>query len=126
MKKLLILLLFSIVFSSHAQELPEITPLSPEASAFKKYGDTPINMFVGAPDINIPIHTVQTRGLTVPISLTYDATGILVNQVSTTVGLGWNLNFGGMISRKVNGLPDQSPGNNYTKIELTNEKFFTS
>jgi hypothetical protein len=87
------------------EDLVKIPP-SPEASAFAKYGNTPANLFTGTPSISVPIASVKGRSLEVPISLNYDASGIKVEQIATWVGLGWNMNVGGMITRQVNGLPD--------------------
>ncbi len=85
-------------------------PNSPEASAFIQYGTTPISMYTGRPDISIPIHRIQGRELSLPISLSYDASGVKVSQIATNVGLGWNLNAGGVVSRQVNGLADEVGG----------------
>ena len=79
---------------------------TPEAAAFAKYGDVDVNMYTGTPNISVPIYTHKGRELDLPISLSYDASGIKVNQLPGTVGLGWSLNVGGRISRMVNGLPD--------------------
>lgn len=92
------------------------TPNSPEAQAFTKYGNTPVNMYTGAPNIQIPIYTHKGRELDLPISLTYDASGIKVDQLATQVGLGWNLNVGGRISRIVNGFPDDFYSGAHTNI----------
>ncbi len=102
-------------FMVHGQELPEIIPQSPEAAAFTKYkGD--LNLFEGKPTINIPIHTLQAGSISLPVSLSYNA-GVKVNQVASDVGLGWNLNMGGVVSRTVNGLPDSEVnGSTYTKV----------
>lgn len=81
-------------------------PNSPEAQAFTKYGDGEVNMFSGTPQIAIPLHTIEGRESNIPVSLTYDASGVRVEQKATWVGLSWNLNVGGRISRIVNGLPD--------------------
>ncbi|GEP49847.1 hypothetical protein FNO01nite_05190 [Flavobacterium noncentrifugens] len=81
-------------------------PLSPEAAAFEKYGEAPVNMYSGTPDISVPLHTIEGRELSLPISLNYDATGVKVTQISTNVGLGWSINLGGRISRITNGKPD--------------------
>ncbi len=89
-------------------------PNTPEAQAFEKYGNTSVSMYTGAPNISVPIYTIAGRELNVPMSLTYDATGVKVNQMATQVGLSWNLHVGGRISRTVNGLLDDyinsSPG----------------
>lgn len=88
-------------------------PKSPEADAFEKYGNTQVNLYTGTPEINIPLHTLKGRELEVPMSLTYDATGIKVSQIATNVGLGWSLNFGGRISRIASGKPDDILGGTY-------------
>jgi len=90
-------------------------PNSPEAQAFTKYGNTSVNMYTGTPNIAVPIYTFKGRELDLPISLTYDASGIKVDQLATNVGLGWNLNVGGRISRLVNGYPDDFHNTGYTQ-----------
>ncbi len=87
------------------EDLVKIPP-SPEAQAFAKYGNTQVNLHSGTPDISIPLYTVQGREFSVPITLTYDASGIKVDQMATWAGLGWHLTVGGMITRQVRGKPD--------------------
>lgn len=81
-------------------------PNSPEAQAFARYGNTPVNLYTGSPDVNLPIHTLQGRELSLPISLSYDASGLKVEQIATSAGLGWNFNAGGMVTRNVRAFPD--------------------
>lgn len=115
MKKLLYaLLLFSLTsvaqtlpgdFLNADSRIPDI-PQSPEVAAFEKYGSLPVNLYTGSPSIAIPVYTLQGHEMNFPISLTYDASGIKVDQIATNVGLGWNLNFGGVVSRNVQGQAD--------------------
>jgi hypothetical protein len=95
-------------------------PSTPEAEAFKKYGNNSVNMYTGTPNIEIPIYTYQGRELDLPIRLTYDASGIQVTQIATNVGLGWNLNVGGRITRIVNGLPDDHVSGSENYLTLYN------
>ncbi|MBN3584908.1 RHS repeat protein [Algoriphagus aestuarii] len=81
-------------------------PKSPEAFAFQRYGNGSVSYFNGTPDVAIPIGELTGRDISLPVTLTYDASGIKVDQVASEVGLGWNLKVGGMIVRQVNGLPD--------------------
>ncbi len=95
------------VFNATAEISRMITiPNSPEAAAFTKYGNTSVSMFTGTPNIQVPIYVIEGRELSLPINLSYDATGVKVEQLATQVGLGWNLNVGGRISRVINGQPD--------------------
>ena len=86
----------------------DILPPSPNAAAFTKYVDFPVNTSTGLPNINIPLGTLQGRGINVPVSLDYHAGGIKVDEVASIVGLGWSLDAGGVVSRTVQGLPDES------------------
>lgn len=82
------------------------TPQTPEAAAFARFGDVGVSMYSGTPNVAVPMYTHQGREMNLPISLSYDASGVKVNQRPTLTGLGWNLQVGGRISRQVNGLPD--------------------
>lgn len=87
---------------------------TPEAMAFNLYGKTPVDFSSGVPNVSIPLHSINTKsGLTIPIDISYHASGIKVSDVSGIVGLGWNLNYGGSISVKVNGYPDKNAFNIY-------------
>ncbi len=90
--------------------MPDVVPLSPEAKGIGKFGDIPVSNYTGSPDISIPIYTVKTGKLTLPITLKYHATGIEVSQEASWVGLGWNLIAGGRISYIPVGGNDQEAG----------------
>lgn len=82
-------------------EFPPYTPKSPTAYAFAKYVDYPVSHYTGIPNISIPLYDITVGSLNIPISLSYHASGITANQEATRVGLGWNLNAGGVISRTI-------------------------
>lgn len=84
-----------------------VTAPSPNAAALGEYADVPVSLYTGTPNISIPIHTFQGKHLSVPISLSYHASGIKVDEIASNVGLGWALNAGGVITRTVYGLPDE-------------------
>ncbi|MFT3793300.1 RHS repeat domain-containing protein [Flavobacterium sp.] len=122
MKKIFILLMILLAFTPNAFGQPPSGvatfqygseamahlkfPQSPEATAFQKYGSIPVTLHTGTPNISVPLPSIKGRELDIPISIGYDATGVKVDQLATFVGLNWNLNFGGRITRIVNGQPD--------------------
>ena len=67
---------------------------SPNASALEKYIEFPVATYTGIPEISIPIHQINLKGLTIPIELLYHASGIKVDEVSSDIGIGWSLNPG--------------------------------
>ncbi|OQC18470.1 MAG: hypothetical protein BWX72_00009 [Firmicutes bacterium ADurb.Bin080] len=84
-------------------------PPSPGVADLGQYGNTPVNNSTGIPEITIPIYTLVQDELSLPISLSYNANGIRVTDVSSEVGLKWTLNTGGVVSRDVRGLADDKP-----------------
>ncbi len=107
MKKLFIAVFFFTRFLGDAQSLPEITPPSPTAYQLTKYGDIPINESTGIANITVPLYNFSAGSLSLPISLSYSTSGIKVDQVASWVGMGWNLNAGGVITRTVKGVADE-------------------
>lgn len=84
-------------------------PPSPTASAIMRYANTPVNMYTGVPDISQSIYNLSARGgMSIPITLSYHAAGIKVQDVASNVGLGWSLSTTCLITRIVRGLPDES------------------
>ncbi len=95
-------------------------PPSPTAYELGKYGQIPVGLFTGAPNVNIPLYSYRTNNLSVPISLRYNSNGIKVDQMATWVGLGWSLQAGGVITRIIRDLPDELySGPDIPKTEIT-------
>ncbi|WP_090471442.1 hypothetical protein [Mucilaginibacter sp. OK268] len=112
-------LLLASFFSSltFAQNLPMPQPIppSPNAAALGKYGDIPVGKYTGVPDISIPLYQVKEGDIQVPVSLSYHASGIKVEENASWVGLGWTLNAGGVITRTIKGKPDE---NGYANAQI--------
>ncbi|MBK9338821.1 MAG: hypothetical protein IPM98_20715 [Lewinellaceae bacterium] len=85
----------------------DILPPSPSAASITKYVDFPAVSSSGTPSVSVPLGMLGGRGIGIPISLEYHAGGVRVDEVAGIVGLGWSLNAGGVITRTVNGLPDE-------------------
>ena len=85
-----------------------ILPPSPTAAALAKYAEFPVDYYSGTPQISLPLHNLVGRGIAVPISLSYHAGGVKVDEVSSIAGLGWSLNAGGVVTRTIRGEADES------------------
>lgn len=92
--------------SSYIPEIPYNIP-SPSASALGGYGNIPVSGYTGKADINIPLYKTSQRGIDLDIHLSYDTSGLLINQLPGWTGHGWTLFAGGAITRKINNLPDE-------------------
>jgi len=128
----LIILLQGLVLSGFGQSqnpssgvIPKVMPSTPEVAALAKFIDIPMGYSTGTPVINIPIHSIGIKDVSIPISLNYNTSGIRVDEAATWVGLGWNLNLGGNISRIVKSAPDELSYMNTTKTTeyLMNEMY---
>lgn len=101
---------------------PQIIPASPDAAGIGKYGAYPVSHYTGVPVISIPLYELNAGEITLPISLSYHASGIRVDDIASSVGLGWSLNAGGCISVDVKGKPDIIPAEYYAG-NLTNRPY---
>ncbi|WP_250255196.1 hypothetical protein [Chryseobacterium sp. Marseille-Q3244] len=111
-----VLLIHSVIFSQ-SYLIPYIPKVqSPNAYNLGMYGNYPIDPSTGVPRIDIPLYTIKSGKLSFPISISYHASGIKVNQESSTVGLGWVLNAGGMIQRNLRDVPDDKPSNGFLAV----------
>ena len=89
-----------------SNEVKVIGP-SPQAAAMTRYADYPVSYCLGQADISIPLYEVKSRSLSLPISLSYNSSGVRVDDISGTAGLNWSLEAGGVITRTISGLPDE-------------------
>ncbi|MBL7737785.1 MAG: hypothetical protein JNK14_01110 [Chitinophagaceae bacterium] len=101
----------NILFSQPETEsstvrIMERSAAAPNTANLGKYIDVPVNMATGIPDISIPIYTIKTGNITVPIVLKYHGGGIKVNTPYSWVGLGWDLICGGVVTKQINGQDD--------------------
>jgi hypothetical protein len=115
MKQHLLLLLITLNLMVDAQQeefLNVRNAISPEptAASLGKYGDIPVGLFTGVPQISIPLYNIQEGNLSLPLSISYHSSGFKVEDIASNVGLGWSLNAGGVITRAVKGVPDDFHG----------------
>ncbi len=116
-KKLILLLIvcarlfYSVSYAQSIADInsPKILPPFPDAAALGKYAQIPVDKSTGIPSISIPLYEIKTSRFTLPISLSYHASGVKVDETASWVGLGWSLNAGGVVSRSIIGVADDGP-----------------
>ncbi|WP_454880722.1 hypothetical protein [Sphingobacterium detergens] len=143
MKRLLFLFLFVLKdMVAPAQgitdvKFPEVNFPSTNVRDLGRFGSFQTNLSRGQAQIDIPVYTISTGRYEYPITLSYNHSGIKVDEKSGIVGMNWSLIGQGVISRIVNGRPDEdgSYGYNimyplvtsktsYTPTSLTSDPYY--
>jgi len=83
--------------------------ISPSAEAFAmiRYGDVQPDLYTGSMSYSVPVFTYEDADFQIPVSLEYSYDGYRPSSPSGSVGLGWTLMAGGVITRDVRGVPDE-------------------
>lgn len=79
---------------------------SPDGCAMIRSINIPVDKYTGVAGIQVPVTQIEVGENSVPVALSYQASGIKVQDVASTIGLGWRLSAGGRITRAVYGWPD--------------------
>ncbi|PZR28925.1 MAG: hypothetical protein DI535_04195 [Citrobacter freundii] len=108
----LVIFFLSVNTSVHGQltgiEKPQIFPPTPQTQLFEKYLNHQLTEYNGLPEINIPLYTVEIKGMKIPITLSYHAGGIKYKSYDGEIAAGWSIGAGGYrVSRTINGKPDE-------------------
>src|SRR5687767_2359222 len=120
---LTIMSIFYCLFS-RSQSIPAPKVESPNAASLGKFGEVPVSLFTGVPDINIPIHTLSYGEINVPISLRYHSGSVRPAQHPGWVGLGWDLQSIGSVSRKQRGILDEYYVGSWGNATIPNAAFY--
>ena len=92
-------------------------PPSPNSMALIKSVERPASLATGTYEVFIPLVDMQeVNGL---VGLAYHATGLKVKEKNSSVGLGWSLKAGGLITRYVRGLPDDQENGYLSQSQTT-------
>jgi hypothetical protein len=70
---------------------------SPQVASLGQYGNVPVSMFTGQPNVSIPFYEVKEGDISLPVSLNYSLSSVKPNRHSGWVGLGWSLSAGGIL-----------------------------
>lgn len=114
---LLFVMLIQVPLHLHSQD-PTNTPVSPEAAAFAKSVNYPVNHNTGIPDISIPFYEITAGGLSLPVTLQYHGGGFRINEQAARTGLGWSISSDLQIVRTIKGQDDFLPGTGYLNNPL--------
>jgi hypothetical protein len=97
-----------IAINARPQTVPNPPKIeTPNVATLDKFEDIPVDMATGTPDISIPIHKLHYGKIDVPISLRYHTGSLRVAQHPGWVGMGWDLQAGGVITRQERELADE-------------------
>lgn len=100
---ILCLLCTAVWGQSNTASLPQLTTPSPKATMIDRFGYYPTNLYTGLVDITIPIHTIEVKGIKIPIEFKYHASGLKYDDLPMELGYGWTLLAGGTVSYSARG-----------------------
>ncbi|WP_162926058.1 hypothetical protein [Chryseobacterium aurantiacum] len=106
-----IITLGTILFLStmvQAQYIPKIIPPSPNATSIAKFVESPVSYYRGSANVSIPLFNIDSGDLPLNVSIQYDTKGIPIGEVASSIGTGWSLSAGGLITRQVRQRPDEN------------------
>ncbi|MGU3377685.1 hypothetical protein, partial [Chryseobacterium sp. M5A1_1a] len=96
------LLLLNLVVQAQSNKIiPSVIAPNIDANALGVFDKQSVNLSTGTPNIEVLFHTIRVGDLELPIKLQYDASGIKVGQMATSVGLGWSINNSGILTQEV-------------------------
>ncbi|MGN6568886.1 MAG: hypothetical protein ACTHJ0_13080 [Flavipsychrobacter sp.] len=106
---ILILVLWSI--NATAQFSQDVGPSQSQLPSTSMEGEAQknfsVDLFTGITTVTIPIYKNVINGLDFGVSLNYGCKGILVDQIASSEGLGWDLSANSYITRTVNDMEDE-------------------
>ena len=130
MKKVLFVLFVLFLSNANAQQSNLSRdllkfPVSPEAARLGTYGNVPVNLYTGRLNKSVELFSTKVRDFDLVLNLSYNYSGNRVEESPSIMGLGWQLNAGGVVSREVRGLPDCYSNNYYDfRTSLIGNKLF--
>ncbi|UII22645.1 PKD domain-containing protein [Fulvivirga ligni] len=110
--KYLIILGALLALSASLFAQTNVIPPSPNSAAANNLSGINVGAS-GVGVVDVPLYTLKGKDISIPISLRYSTSGIKVQDVASSVGLGWALDAGGSITRVVNDAPDVSSDYNF-------------
>lgn len=91
----------NMLAQNQVNKAAEVTLPSPTSASLGNYGNIPVSLYNGTPEIGIPLYQIKTNNHSVNLRLQYNATGTKVSEDASLAGLGWSLSTGGAVTRIV-------------------------
>ncbi|MEM6831305.1 MAG: hypothetical protein AAF551_12385, partial [Bacteroidota bacterium] len=86
-----------------------VIPPAPTVSNLIDFEEIPVNYYTGQPDITVPLFSKSIhKDLAIDLKLGYSSNGVKIDNRSGWLGTGWSLSGLGVVSKTVNGVPDES------------------
>jgi hypothetical protein len=118
-----LLILFTIVTNAQNPEnnadnnyIPNFFPTTPQVASLSKASEIPVDISTGRLNYNIPIFEISEGNFNMPINLSYNYSGLQVDETPGYAGVGWTFNIGGSILHNIKSLNDEEHPNDKTKI----------
>jgi len=94
--------------TSSGYDLQSLILPSPEVRAITRYGDYPVGYSTGIPDISVPLYSIKSGSINLPISMKFHPSGRRPEDREGILGFGWTLDCGGIVTRTRRGLCDDN------------------
>ena len=98
-----------LMFGQNGNFAPDFNPKPPEVNSLLKFIETPVSHSTGLINFNIPIYEIKQGDINYKIDLSYNSSGVRVNERASWVGMGFGINQP-QISRNIKGQPDDYNG----------------
>jgi hypothetical protein len=104
--KIIIPLILGCLFVQGQSDVANILPPTPQTFNFSVQNTNFVNTPSGEFTYNLPLYQINTNNFSLPISLSYRS-GVKVDDEGGNVGMSWQINAGGVVSRVVRDMPDE-------------------
>lgn len=121
-----------LVALSQEPQHPQLTSIqfdetpTPNAAELNRYGEIPVSYFTGQANVTIPIFNTVQNGVPLDVYLSYDTSGLLMNNLPGWTGHGWTLHAGGVITRVQNAMIDEYNGQGAHGYDYYTYNYFQS
>jgi hypothetical protein len=100
------MILITNTITAQENRQPEVIP-GTDASTMASQHLFSVNKYTGNLNFSLPLTEIESNGRNLSLSLNYNGGGVHPDIHPGMMGLNWNLDFGGVITRSINGSADE-------------------